>query len=442
MKACFSFLILLSLSLSICLGQQNQDGLSEKSRVEKWMEDISYFEDTFLKKAKTYTKSAKDSCFMILADVKSQLDSLSDFQIRLALIRSVVLADNAHTTMLLPKMEKVPLRFFRFAEGLFIVKTDSASSAYLGARVIQINGHKLEQVEQALFPYLAGIDKWKKYKTPSIINSPEMLYQLGMGIKDSIFLDLVLEQDTLQASFGTKAMHTDRYWFESWANLYPKAGPDHEWRFIKSDTNRLPLYLQQAEKGVFFSFLEEEKIAYFHINSFWEKCPDFKGLIEDFHKELKRKADYDVVIDLRNYTGGNYGYAVKLASEPPKIIHEDKKIYLITSNRTYSAGIVTAARIKYYAKERIVIVGEEVGDRLRFWAESVPRILPHSGYRVYDAREEHDWKDGKRRFFRTHFPNFLYGVPAKELDVDQKIVPSFLDFMEDRDPVMEWILAQ
>lgn len=127
----------------------------------------------------------------------------------------------------------------------------------------------------------------------------------------------------------------------------------------------------------------------------------------------------------------------ELATKPPKIINEDKKIYLITSNKTYSAGIVTAARIKHYAKDKIIIVGEKVGDRLKFWAESVPCTLPNSGITIYNSKEEHDWKDNRRNIFRTHFPNFFHGVAAKNLKIDKKIKLSFKDYLDNKDSILE-----
>ena len=103
---------------------------------------------------------------------------------------------------------------------------------------------------------------------------------------------------------------------------------------------------------------------------------------------------------------------------------------------------MTAARVKHYAKDKIVVVGEAVGDRLKFWAESERFTLPHAGIRVYNSMKEHDWKDNKRSIFRTHIPNYFYGVGVKDLKVDQEIGLSFQDYMENRDPILDWIKKQ
>ncbi|MEN1783976.1 MAG: hypothetical protein AAGF77_02455 [Bacteroidota bacterium] len=107
---------------------------------------------------------------------------------------------------------------------------------------------------------------------------------------------------------------------------------------------------------------------------------------------------------------------------------------------TFSAGLVTAARIKYFPGNRLVIVGEQVGDNLKFWAEGDYYTLPYSRIEIQDSKYEHDWKDNTFHFGRTFWFNALYGVPAKHLKVDKNISMSFEDYIALRDPILEWIL--
>jgi len=45
-------------------------------------------------------------------------------------------------------------------------------------------------VEERLFPYVSGVESWKKFKTIDWITSPQILHEIGMGEKDSITLTL------------------------------------------------------------------------------------------------------------------------------------------------------------------------------------------------------------------------------------------------------------
>lgn len=409
---------------------------SEKSRNQKWSEDIAYFENEYLQESRTFSKDSIASCKLILSTLKSQVDSLSDNQLILQLTKCVAMANNGHTVIPLGFMDKIPLRFYRFSNGLHVIKTDSSSQEYLGARILKINSIGIEEVENKLSPYISGIDRWKKFKTSNYLASPEILNGIGLSAKDSMTLTLLKVKDTLEVTFGTKEMKNN---YESWMDLYPDPS-DTDWQHILEADIAKPLYLKKMKEGVFYKFIHSEKLAYFSINGYWDKSENFKARIKEFIRELKNKKDFDVVFDLRYFTGGNYIIPVDLATEPPKIIDPDKKIYLITSNMTFSAGLVTAARIKFFAEDKIVIVGEEVGDNLKFWAENDTYKLPNSEIRIFDSSAEHDWQDDNFTFGKSFWVNLFYGVPAKTLKVDKEIKLSFEDYMNGKDPILHWIL--
>lgn len=421
-----------------CTDNQAASNSSEKPRNQKWLEDIAYFENEYLQESNTFPKDSLASCKSILSNVKLQIDSLTDSQIILQLSKCVAMANNGHTLIPLGFMDKIPLRFYRFSDGLHIIKTDSPSKEYLGSKILEINSIDIEEVEKRLKPYLPGVDRWKEFKMTDYLNSPETLNGIGLSNPDEMTLTLLKGKDTLVATFRTKEMK-DIY-YGNWADLYPSEA-DSDWEHILEASTNKPLYLNRMREGVFFEFKDSEKIAYFSINGYWDTADDFKGQIKEFIKELKTKTDYDVVCDLRYFTGGNYIIPVDLATEPPKIIKSDKNIYLITSNMTFSAGLVTAARIKYYAGDKIVVVGEEVGDNLKFWAERDMYRLPNSEIRIADASAEHDWQDDSFTFGKTFWVNSFYGVAAKDLHVDKEIKLSFEDYLNGKDPILDWILA-
>ncbi|WP_340153929.1 hypothetical protein [uncultured Marivirga sp.] len=428
----------LMLLLQGCVDNHAADRSLEKSRNQKWLEDITYFQNEYLTGSETFPDDSLASCKLILSNLKSQIDSLSDPQIILQLSKCVAMADNGHTVIPLGFMSKIPLRFYRFSNGLHIIKSDSASKEYLGAKVLEINSIEISEVEQKLKPYLPGIERWKEFKMTDYLNSPEILNGIGLSDPNSMTLTLLKGIDTLKASFDTKEI--EDIYYGNWADLYP-SDDDTDWKHLLNANSTKPLYLERMQEGVFYEFDDTEKLAYFGINGYWDTADDFKGEIKEFINELKTKTDYDVVCDLRYFTGGNYIIPVDLATEPPKIIDSDKNIYLVTSNMTFSAGLVTAARIKYYAGDKIVVVGEEVGDRLKFWAERDMYRMPNSEITIADANAEHDWQDDSFTFGKTFWVNSFYGVAAKDLHLDKEIKLSFEDYLNGKDPILNWILA-
>jgi len=438
MKLAWTAIAWIGLYFPLCFGQTTS---TEQTRYERWMTDLDYFENVYLTQSKTFSEDSIAACKQQLSELRMQVDSLNDNQLVLALSKFVAMANNGHTTIHLSKMDKIPLRFYRFAEGLFVVKTDKENVQYLGYQVLAINDIGVNEVEQKLLPYLSGIEGWRRFTATTYLSSPQVLNGIGLTNPEAMRLTLTRGQDTVTANFAVKVMQKDPYEYTAWSVLYP-AADDPEWSHALPTGAALPAYLQHMQEGVFYEFRPEQKIAYFSINAYWYRCDDFKGKVKEFNAALKDHTDYNVVIDLRYFTGGNYMIPTKLATEPPQIIGNDQKIYLITSNMTFSAGLVTAARVKYYGGDQVVILGEPVGDSLVFWAEGDYYKLPNSGISIQDSKFEHDWESDKFVLGRTFFFNLFLGVPARSLAVDQEIRLSFEDYRAHRDPMLEWILAQ
>jgi len=429
--------------LCVACGNSNEvEPGTASSRQEKWSADISYFEKVYLKKSRTFPKDSLANCKKILTHLRANLATLSDEEITLALSKCVAMADNGHTTIHHSHMATIPLRFYWFKDGLHVVKSDQASAAHLGAKVLAINSLSTETVYERLAPYLSGIPSFKKFTATHYLSSPQLLSGIGLSDPDHMALTLLQDNDTINASFSTKEMPNSTYTYESWSDLFPDRETNDDWAYALPKDSNLPLYLEHMDKGVYYTFLDTEKLAYFSINVLWYREADFEDKIDTFLKALKSKRDYDVVLDFRYYTGGNYLIPTALASKPPKIINDDQKIYLITSPMTFSAGLVTAARAKYFAKDKLVVVGEEVGDRLKFRAEGEYYKTPYFGIQIQDSKYEHDWEDNTFTFGKSFWVNNFYGVGVKNLDVDQHIQPNFSDYKQGKDPILDWIKAQ
>lgn len=432
--------IILICSLISCSNYQETDSV-KKTRNDKWIDDIAFFENEYLKNSKTFNKDATKSCKIQLNKLKTNISTLSDNQIILELSKCVAKANNGHTTIHLGNMGKIPLRFFWFGDDLHIIKTDSISSKYLGSKVLKINSIKINDVLKKLNPYLSGINSWKKYTSTNYLSSPEILNGLGLSNKNYLTLHLLKNGDTVEVKFNKKKIKSNKYEYETWSNLSPNKN-EKEWKHLKSNSTNLPLYIKNMQEGVSYKFFDAKKVAYFSINALWYKCSDFKGKINQFLDSLKTKTNYNVILDLRYYTGGNFLEPTRLATKPPKIIDEDKKIYLLTSNMTFSAGLITAARIKHFGKEKVIIVGENVGDDLEFWAEGVYTKLPNSGITIQDSKYFHDWKNDTFTIGKTFWVNLFYGVPAKNLNVNKEIILTFNDYINNDDPILNWIFSE
>jgi hypothetical protein len=145
-----------------------------------------------------------------------------------------------------------------------------------------------------------------------------------------------------------------------------------------------------------------------------------------------------VVVDLRNDGGGNYLEATAFAKQLPGRVAPDGRIVILTNEHTFSAAIVTAARLRYFAGSRGLMVGQHAGDAEQFWAESASRIvLPNSKIMVNYATGYHDWANGCgwKDAARCFWFNWVYDVPAKTLAPDVEIAWKWSDYTRGVDTV-------
>jgi len=92
-----------------------------------------------------------------------------------------------------------------------------------------------------------------------------------------------------------------------------------------------------------------------------------------------------------------------------------------------------------------MVLGERVGDRERFWAESgTPLELPNSKILVFFATGYHDWNEGCqwKDLARCFWINIRLDVPAGNLSPETPIAWRFSDYREGVDTVMEEVLKR
>jgi hypothetical protein len=140
-----------------------------------------------------------------------------------------------------------------------------------------------------------------------------------------------------------------------------------------------PLYLQQADVLYRRLRLADLDALYIQLRS---NLDEHGQLFEPFLREtlvdMRAAAPRNLIFDLRFNVGGDISKSRDFLREVTRIV--TGRIYVLVSRYTFSAGIVSAAALKHDAGSRAIVVGEEVGDRLRFWSEGKPSCLPNSRF--------------------------------------------------------------
>jgi hypothetical protein len=152
-------------------------------------------------------------------------------------------------------------------------------------------------------------------------------------------------------------------------------------------------------------------------------------------EDLRQAPPCDVILDLRYDDGGDYTKTYRFARDLPALI--TGRVIMLTGPATFSAGISTAVFVKHAGRERVVIVGEPVGDRLHFYSEGGRACLPHSGLCVAYETGKHDYQRPCDDWMDCFWLNYFFELRVKSLDPDEIVPLNFKDWRAGIDPVFD-----
>ncbi|SDN51052.1 hypothetical protein SAMN05216328_12840 [Ensifer sp. YR511] len=202
-----------------------------------------------------------------------------------------------------------------------------------------------------------------------------------------------------------------------------------------------PAYLSQPDRNYWHSYPRPD-LLYVQINRVVDQPPiALSQYLADVLVEAAEKPVRNAIVDLRFNIGGNYMLSADFARRLPDLLPSTGQLFILTTANTFSAGISTAAWLKYYGGARVTIVGENIGDRMQFWAEGGVATLPNSKLAIQYTTGFHDWENGCSLSQITCFLlNYLYDVPAGSLEPNIVAQPTFADYLAGQDRVMAIVL--
>jgi hypothetical protein len=223
-----------------------------------------------------------------------------------------------------------------------------------------------------------------------------------------------------------------------WRRLLPQPIEGEDGWVVAAPSASVPVAFQDADEP--FRHIEiEPGIAYIQLRS----NIDQNGIVlrewsRSTLERLREQRPRAIILDNRSNGGGDLNRAAELALELPSLVAGDGGVYVLVSNATFSAGIYTSYFPESVDAERTFIMGEHVGDRERFWAESRgPVILPDSGFRIGQSLQMHDVAEGCETPGVCHLAGRgPLNIAIGSLEPEVHIPTTFADFRSGRDPVL------
>jgi len=407
------------------VGPLNDSGLS---RDQGWQGDLAVLQKELERKSyPQFVKMSRQELETELASLSKNISNLSDLQATLEVMKLMARMGVGHTEALPPHTlefaQTLPLKFFLFKEGLYVIAADPKYQDLLGAQVLGFGDTETDQAMAAIAPVVfKDNDMWLKTMVPNLLRYTALLKALNL-IADP--LQVPLNVRDVQGHARKVTIAADPSQPDIW-NSYPY--PSGWVGFSPVAAGPAPLYLKNMQAFYWFQYLPESRTVYFQYN---RVLPDAKEPFDVFVARLFafiEQHDVDkLVIDLRWNNGGNTYLLPPLINAlvgTPKINREGG-LFVIIGRRTFSAAGNAAAYIQ--RQTNAIFVGEPTGAKPNSLGDETYFTLPHSKLQasVADVYWESSWPQDYRKWI------------APQIFIE----PTFAAYRSNQDPAMDAILG-
>lgn len=401
--------------------------------------DATYFA-AFPDYDRSYSPHARAKAKRLALRLQADAGSLTRDQFTLRIAEIAALADNGHTTLLTfgQKVPRIPVRFYLFADGLHVLDADAEHAALLGARIDRIDGCRIDDIYRVIRRYRGGSEALRRNSLVPMLEAPGLLQAAGVTeAKDSLVVAGVLAGGApFERRLTAETSMPSILWPTMGRLLFP--GQLKGVATVLQGRDDLPLSLQQHDRAYWSHTLAPSG---FYVRMLQNVGNPIAAFVEETLTQIRKEHSTFVVLDMRMNPGGDYTTTYAFARSLPKAAG-DAPIYILTSPWTFSAAITTISALKEEGRTRVKIVGENVGDRLDFWAEGRPFLLPNSGHVIQFTAGRHVYNGPCNDIDQCFWLNYRYPVHVPTLRPDIAAPWTFAAYRDARDPALEAVLAR
>jgi hypothetical protein len=418
-----------------------------RSSQEAQLQDLRHFEHV-RRNERSWTDESRAHFDAQVAALQERAGELTDAEFMLGLARAQATIDNGHSnasaTAMIRRFPHLPIRTAFFGDELRVVRTNEEHRDLLGMRVTHLGGLDVNEVAHRFRDAFGGTNANYRIMVPLLLETPAYLETVGIPGPD---ITIGLETDGA-AAIDRKLTPIDVAGIDKWTipGDLPLSWKKDAESLVAPVLPETPLYLQREEQGYWRDDIAEINAVYINLRTNFDD--DSGQSLRTFSHEAvealraRPQSPSAIIVDLRFNHGGDYSLTHELMVSLGDIVGPGGRVYILTSGNTFSAAIVSIAFAKESAPDRTIIVGEEIGDRLQFWAEGWRFDLPNSGFRARYATAYYDLQHGCRGLFKCYWGAFyLFPVIVDDLDVDISAPLTFEAYAAGRDPALEAISA-
>ena len=309
------------------------DTQKDITREEAWSRDLTYLEKRIneLLYVPNHAISKTDLSKEIL-NIKTNIASLSDEQIVFKIMKIFGALGSGHNIIIPTSpnkgaLKKLPVQFYQFNDGLFIVDTEEGFEKWIGYKVDLIENTPAEAALQKTNALNArDNDMQILWFGPYFLGLPDVLKGLGIS-KDANQVTMTLSDKEGKSEKVTMNPIT---WNFTGLPILPKLKTENQ-----------PLFLSKTEDNYWSKTLTEHDAMFVQFNLVQQKeeltLMDFNLKLRE---NIKQSNAQNLILDLRFNSGGDgslYPPMLKTLIEF-EIINPEGKIFVLMGRGTFSAA--------------------------------------------------------------------------------------------------------
>jgi hypothetical protein len=384
------------------------------TRDGRWQQDVEYLGSQLpYLHVDPYFKVSETDFQRSVTDLANRVPNLNDEQIIVEMMRIVASIGDGHTRTY-PGSNPVnfvslPLVMIWLNDELIVTAANPENAQAVGAKVIQIGDHPVENVYEAVKPLIPADNHMQFLNdSPMLMSMPAILYGL----------DLIPQKD--RVTFGFESRDGTTFTMElklisgesePFVSIYEIAG------------TQVPLYEQDRASFYWYRHLPESDGIYIQYNNCRnDKGKPFQKFVDEVFDLIDRNPGTRIVLDVRFNGGGNESVLnpfIEAVKERPSV-NTTGKLFVIIGRGTYSSALQNAITLSL--ETNAILVGEPTGGKPNHYGEVRSFKLPNVGLRV--------------QYSTRYWINYPGGDPLS-LEPDMAAVVTVADLLAGRDPALE-----
>lgn len=370
-----------------------------KSRDIAWKKDLFYLEKRIKELLHPNNKALIKTDFSkAIQNIIAKITILSDEEIVVEVMKVIGNLGSGHnliipTTPKLGALKKMPVQFYQFSDGLFIVDAEKGYEQWIGYEVKSIASTPVEEALKKTSAVNArDNDMQLLWLGPYYLGLPDVLK--GLGIIDNTNEIAI----TLKGSKGNmqQVIMNPVSWNFSGLAKMPKLKAKQQ-----------PLYLSKRDDLYWYKLLPENNAIYVQFNLVGQKEEQsLKDFNIELQRQIKQNKTQNFILDLRHNNGGNGAILSPMIKTIInfEILNPKGKIFVIAGRETFSAAQNLLTRIT--TTTNAVFVGESSGSSPNFTGESGWFRLPNYGLMGIVSSQYHQSSESEdnRKWIAPHVP--------------------------------------